>query len=110
MKFSCIVRHITSGWQLIQTSPIFRTPKTLSSTYALYINDRFISEARGEQLFLGLDNEIRNQSLNRSKYVALVRCCKDIGIASELWDPYYSKLLKSQLLNYSIRKMNPAQL
>ncbi|TPX43960.1 hypothetical protein SeMB42_g04510 [Synchytrium endobioticum] len=55
---------------------------------------RFVSQARGEQDFFGDDNIATASEGCKSN--ALMRCCKDLGIASELWDPVYIKDFKKQ--------------
>ncbi len=59
-------------------------------TWALYVNGRFVSVAIGEMA----KNESNKQmtygdTLEGTKSVALRRLCKDLGIASELWDKAY---------------------
>ena len=48
---------------------------------------RLVSIARGEMEYFtpeGIPNSVEGCKSN-----ALMRCCKDLGIASELWDPRY---------------------
>lgn len=48
---------------------------------------RLVSVARGEQDYFspeGIPTAIEGCKSN-----ALMRCCKDLGVASELWDPRY---------------------
>lgn len=49
--------------------------------------DRLVSIARGEQGYF--DPEGIPTATEGCKSNALMRCCKDLGIASELWDPRY---------------------
>ncbi|KAJ3226265.1 hypothetical protein HK099_005262 [Clydaea vesicula] len=56
------------------------TGKNISREYALFAQGRFISMARGDQDFYGEDGVKSN---------ALMRCCKDLGVGSELWDPAF---------------------
>jgi len=60
---------------------------TLSREYALFAFGRFVAQARGEQQYF------KGQSLatasEGAKSNALMRCCKDLGIAGELWDPNF---------------------
>jgi len=46
-----------------------------------------ISVARGEQQYFDPDGI--PTATEGCKSNALMRCCKDLGIASELWDPRY---------------------
>lgn len=46
-----------------------------------------MSVARGEQAYWGA--ETITTAVEGCKSNALVRCCKDLGVASELWDPRF---------------------
>jgi len=48
---------------------------------------RLVSIARGEQQYF--DPEGIPTATEGCKSNALMRCCKDLGIASELWDPRF---------------------
>lgn len=54
---------------------------------------RLVSVARGEQDYFGGDEKITT-ALEGCKSNALMRCCKDLGIASELWDPSFIRKWK----------------
>ncbi len=59
---------------------------------ALFVHGRFISEAIGEQqYFPNKDRMSYATAAESAKSNCLVRCCKDLGIASELWDPSYTR-------------------
>lgn len=63
---------------------------TLSSKYDLLtVRCRLISIARGEQQYFDPDGI--PTATEGCKSNALMRCCKDLGIASELWDPRFIK-------------------
>jgi hypothetical protein len=53
---------------------------------------RFVSEARGECGYFS--EETIPTAGEGCKSNALMRCCKDLGIASELWDPRYIREFK----------------
>jgi hypothetical protein len=53
-----------------------------------------VSVARGEQDYFSPDGIPTATEGCRSN--ALVRCCKDLGIASELWDPRWIRKYKAQ--------------
>lgn len=55
---------------------------------------RLVSVARGEQDYFSPDGIPTATEGCRSN--ALVRCCKDLGIASELWDPRYIRKFKAE--------------
>jgi hypothetical protein len=64
----------------------------LTREYGLVIHGRLVSIARGEQTFFkeqGIPTATEGCKSN-----ALMRCCKDLGIASELWDPRFIKKFK----------------
>lgn len=67
---------------------------TLTREYALIANGRLVSIARGEQDFFsekGIPTATEGCKSN-----ALMRCCKDLGIASELWDPKFIREFKKK--------------
>ena len=55
--------------------------------YALYCMGRFVSQTVGEHAFYGKGTLGYGKACESAKSNALTRCCKDLGIASELWDP-----------------------
>jgi hypothetical protein len=77
------------GWALLPRGPhYFNQDKTaVSRDYALYVGGRFVSGSSGEHDLFGLKG--MSTSLEATKSNAIMRCCKDIGIASELWDPEF---------------------
>ncbi|KAE8353689.1 mitochondrial genome maintenance MGM101-domain-containing protein [Aspergillus coremiiformis] len=82
------------GWGLVPRSESIVTPKTVTREYALVCNGRLVSVARGEQDYFSPDGIPTATEGCRSN--ALVRCCKDLGIASELWDPRWIRKFKAQ--------------
>lgn len=54
----------------------------------------FIAQARGECQYFA-DDGIATAG-EGCKSNALMRCCKDLGIASELWDPRYIRDFKKK--------------
>lgn len=61
----------------------------LSLSYRIYTNEEYslVSIARGEQQYFDPDGI--PTATEGCKSNALMRCCKDLGIASELWDPRF---------------------
>ena len=53
-----------------------------------------MSQARGEQDFF--DEKNIATAMEGCKSNALMRCCKDLGVASELWDPSFIRVFKAQ--------------
>lgn len=91
------------GWGLVPRGKHTLIGKNLSREYALFIEGRFVSQARGEIVSIWLhqvvgwpsnslinDQDIQSSSMSLATAAesvrsdALKRCCKDIGIASEL--------------------------
>jgi hypothetical protein len=51
-----------------------------------------VSQAQGENNYFGADQ--LPSAIEGCKSNALMRCCKDLGIASELWDPNFVRAFK----------------
>lgn len=81
------------GWGLAPRTDTFVTPKQVSREYALICQGRLVSVARGEQDYFGTEEKLTT-ALEGCKSNALMRCCKDLGIASELWDPTFIRKWK----------------
>ncbi|ODV94770.1 hypothetical protein PACTADRAFT_50631 [Pachysolen tannophilus NRRL Y-2460] len=84
------------GWGLAPRSETLVTKNGMGGTvtreYALVCKGRLVSIARGEQDFFsekGIPTATEGCKSN-----ALMRCCKDLGIASELWDPKFIRIFK----------------
>ncbi|OJJ31113.1 hypothetical protein ASPWEDRAFT_95475, partial [Aspergillus wentii DTO 134E9] len=82
------------AWGLVPRSESIVTPKTVTREYALVCHGRLVSVARGEQDYFSPDGIPTATEGCRSN--ALVRCCKDLGIASELWDPRWIRKFRAQ--------------
>uniref|UniRef100_A0A093VPE6 Mitochondrial genome maintenance protein MGM101 n=1 Tax=Talaromyces marneffei PM1 TaxID=1077442 RepID=A0A093VPE6_TALMA len=74
------------GWGLVPRSESIVTPKTVTR--------ELVSVARGEQDYFNPDGI--PTATEGCKSNALVRCCKDLGVASELWDPRWVRKFKAQ--------------
>jgi hypothetical protein len=72
--FTCVLQNDLEGAQLI------------TREYALFCQGRFVAQATGEHIFYTKSNLAYGKACESAKSNALVRCCKDLGIASELWD------------------------
>lgn len=78
------------GWGLMKRSDWTMVDGTLMREYALIVHGRFVSEAIGEQDYIENNpNMTRATASEGVRSNAIMRCCKDLGIASELWDPNY---------------------
>lgn len=75
------------GWGLAPRGETIVTDKSVTREYALVAHGRLVSVARGEQDYFtpeGIPTAVEGCKSN-----AMTRCCKDLGVASELWDPRY---------------------
>ncbi|GAM91465.1 hypothetical protein ANO11243_095150 [Dothideomycetidae sp. 11243] len=75
------------GWGLAPRGETIVTQKLVTREYALVCAGRLVSIARGEQQYFDPDGI--PTATEGCKSNALMRCCKDLGIASELWDPRF---------------------
>ena len=98
------------GWGLAPRGESTVTPKAVTREYALLVHGRYvefyfldgdteisirlISIARGEQDYFSPDGI--PTAAEGCKSNALVRCCKDLGVASELWDPRFIRKFKAE--------------
>ncbi|MCJ1351994.1 MAG: hypothetical protein MMC33_001978 [Icmadophila ericetorum] len=82
------------GWGLAPRSETIVTSKAVTREYALVVLGRLVSIARGEQDYFspeGIPTAVEGCKSN-----ALMRCCKDLGVASELWDPRFIRKFMTQ--------------
>lgn len=82
------------GWGMAPRGELMVGEKVVTREYALLVHGRFIAQARGECQFFA-DDGIATAG-EGCKSNALMRCCKDLGIASELWDPRYIRDFKKK--------------
>lgn len=75
------------GWGLAPRGESIVTGKIVTREYGLIAQGRLVSIARGEQQYFDPDGI--PTATEGCKSNALMRCCKDLGIASELWDPRF---------------------
>lgn len=75
------------GWGLAPRGESIVTGKLITREYGLIVQGRLVSIARGEQQYFDPDGI--PTATEGCKSNALMRCCKDLGIASELWDPRF---------------------
>ncbi|MCU7495164.1 MAG: hypothetical protein HF314_04715 [Ignavibacteria bacterium] len=78
-------------WALIQHS-ISKIGNTLCFDGSLYVRGCFVSRALGEHEYYENNRNTSWASVyEAAKSDCLVRCCKDLGIAKELWQPAYGR-------------------
>ncbi|OZJ05753.1 Mitochondrial genome maintenance protein MGM101 [Bifiguratus adelaidae] len=82
------------GWGLAPRGEHHMNERNISREYALVCHGRFVSQARGEQDYFDPSNF--PTAAEGCKSNALMRCCKDLGIASELWDPTFIRRFKKE--------------
>lgn len=82
------------GWGLAPRGEAYVTDKSVSREYALICHGRLVSVARGEQDYFGPEGIAT--ATEGCKSNALMRCCKDLGVASELWDPSFIRAFKRE--------------
>ncbi|OBT42172.1 hypothetical protein VE00_06828 [Pseudogymnoascus sp. WSF 3629] len=75
------------GWGLAPRGETIVTPKSITREYALVAHGRLVSVSRGEQAYFSPEGI--PTATEGCKSNALMRCCKDLGVASELWDPRF---------------------
>ncbi|KAL7817537.1 mitochondrial genome maintenance MGM101 domain-containing protein [Trichoderma aethiopicum] len=80
------------GWGLIPKGEAVVGDSIVTREYALIVDGRFVSQAQGENSYFSADQ--LPSAVEGCKSNALMRCCKDLGIASELWDPHFIRWFK----------------
>ncbi|KAI9794327.1 MAG: hypothetical protein M1835_006629 [Candelina submexicana] len=73
------------GWGLAPRGETIVTAKSVTREYALVAHGRLVSVARGEQDYFSPEGI--PTATEGCKSNAMMRCCKDLGVVSELWDP-----------------------
>lgn len=76
------------GWAMRRLTGYWRMPGALLCEFALYVNGSFVSAAIGEGRYDPEDDwsPSFSDASESCRSNALVRCCKDLGMALELWD------------------------
>lgn len=90
--FYLTITKYFSGWGLVPRGDATVTQTNISREYALFCLGQYVSQARGEQQYF--DKNDLSVALEGARSNALTRCCKDLGIASELWDPTFIRSFK----------------
>ncbi|TKA56392.1 hypothetical protein B0A53_01962 [Rhodotorula sp. CCFEE 5036] len=79
-------------WGLVPRGPETIQKGILTREWGLVVGGRLVSVARGEQQYF--DPSGLPTAAEACKSNALMRCCKDLGIAGELWDPTFIRAFK----------------
>ncbi|KAK2024778.1 Mgm101p-domain-containing protein, partial [Colletotrichum zoysiae] len=82
------------GWGLVPKGEVVVGDKVVTREYGLVAEGRFISQAQGENSYFAI--ETLPSAVEGCKSNALMRCCKDLGIASDLWDPVFIRQFKKE--------------
>lgn len=82
------------GWGLAPRGETVVTARAVTREYALVVLGRLVSVARGEQDYFSPEGI--PTAAEGCKSNALLRCCKDLGVASELWDPRFILKYKAE--------------
>ncbi|SCZ90652.1 BZ3500_MvSof-1268-A1-R1_Chr1-3g02126 [Microbotryum saponariae] len=82
------------GWGMVPRGELTVMNRMVSREWGLVAGGRLVSVARGEQAYF--DPSGLATATEGCKSNALMRCCKDLGIASELWDPSFIRKYKSE--------------
>lgn len=87
------------AWALLPRGPSRERDGLVIYHGALFVLGRFVSEAVGEcQTRAGMSYA---SSLEGARTDCLTRCCKDLGIATELWDPAWRE---GWLAKYAVKE------
>lgn len=82
------------GWGIAPRTKTLVTTKQVTREYGLVCLGRLVSVSRGEQEYFSEFGV--TTAMEGCKSNALMRCCKDLGIASELWDPAFIRIFKAK--------------
>ncbi|KPM34378.1 hypothetical protein AK830_g12194 [Neonectria ditissima] len=75
------------GWGIVPRGEAVVGKDIVTREFALIANGCFVSQAQGVNNYFTAESI--PQAVEGAKSNALMRCCKDLGIASELWDPLF---------------------
>ena len=81
------------GWALLPRGEAHIAETQVRREYALFVHGRFISQAIGEQ-DIHKHTASAGDACEGARSNALMRCCKDLGIGSELWQSEWSSTFK----------------
>jgi len=85
------------GWALMPREKLTMQDGIMYQRWQLMVDGRYASEAVGEQeYFANNPNMTFASAAEATKSNAMMRCCKDLGISSELWTPSYIENWKKQ--------------
>jgi hypothetical protein len=92
------------GWWIVPNHDVDETDplkKVLRYRGTLYVNGRYVSEAVGEHEYDPASDSL-GDAREAAKSNCLMRCCKDVGIYSELWDRSFVDAWKSRFATRAV--------
>ncbi|KAF4335053.1 mitochondrial genome maintenance [Fusarium beomiforme] len=84
------------GWGMVHRGETVIGNQIVTREYALIVNGRMVSQSQGYNNFFS--PESIPAAIEGAKSNALMRCCKDLGIASELWDPVFIRWFRKHYM------------
>ncbi|KAF9766388.1 hypothetical protein IL306_001223 [Fusarium sp. DS 682] len=84
------------GWGMVHRGDVVIGAQIVTREYALIANGRMVSQSQGYNNYF--NPESIPAAIEGAKSNALMRCCKDLGIASELWDPVFHRWFKKNFM------------
>lgn len=82
------------GWGIAPRTKTLVTQRQVTREYGLVCLGRLVSVSRGEMDYFNAEGV--TTAMEGCKSNALMRCCKDLGIAWELWDPSFIRQFKAK--------------
>lgn len=100
-----LTRALGQGnWAIAPRGPS-RTMGNAKTYYgALYVLGRYASEAIGECEYHPGSKMTEASAFEGAKTDCLSRCCKDLGMSAELWDPYWRETFLAKWGKWEMRK------
>jgi hypothetical protein len=85
------------GWGVRPVGQAVMKDNSLMREYALFVENRFVSQAAGEADYIPNNPRMSWATANEAcKSNAIMRLCKDLGIASECWDRRFTEQFKEK--------------
>ena len=83
------------GWALVPMGKPELRDDVMMREYALIAEGRYVSQAVGEAEYIPSNKRMSYATaLEACKSNALMRCCKDVGIAAECWNKHFTEQFK----------------
>ncbi|KAM5346399.1 hypothetical protein ACJ41O_009404 [Fusarium nematophilum] len=84
------------GWGMVHRGEAVVGTNIVTREYALIVGGRMVAQAQGVNNYFS--NDGLPHAIEGCKSNALMRCCKDLGIASELWDPVFLRWFRKNYM------------